>query len=234
MVKLMAKKILIVDDDEHIREVVQYALENAGFEVIEAGDGQRVLELVPLEAPDLIVLDITMPELDGLGVCRELRKTSDVPILFLSSRAEEVDRVVGLEIGGDDYVVKPFSPRELVARVQTILKRTQIQQRKATDKKWLTWGSVRLDVAGHRVFWRDRNVALTATEFAFLQTLLQGPERVHTREQLMDHAYDGHTIVSDRTIDSHVRHLRAKFAKAGADDIVETVHGVGYKLGPCR
>ena len=226
----MVKKILVVDDDAHIREVVQYALENAGFDVVEAGDGQRALELAALAAPDLIVLDITMPELDGLGVCRELRRSGDVPILFLSSRAEEVDRVVGLEIGGDDYVVKPFSPRELVARVQTILKRTQIQPRKATSREWLSWGSVRLDIAGHRVFWRDQSVTLTATEFAFLQTLLEGPERVHSREQLMDHAYDGHTIVSDRTIDSHVRHLRAKFAKVGAGDIVETVHGVGYKL----
>ena len=121
----MPKKILVVDDDAHIREVVRFALAKAGLEVIEAGDGQKALELFQRTKPNLIVLDITMPEMDGLAVCRVIRKTSDVPILFLSSRTDEVDRVVGLEVGGDDYVIKPFSPRELVARVQAILKRTR-------------------------------------------------------------------------------------------------------------
>ncbi|MBM4299085.1 MAG: response regulator transcription factor, partial [Deltaproteobacteria bacterium] len=161
----MPTKILVVDDDAHIREVVCFALSNAGLEVVEAGNGQKALELFQRAKPDLIVLDITMPELDGLAVCRELRKTSSVPILFLSSRTDEVDRVVGLEVGGDDYVVKPFSPRELVARVQAIMKRVRGQPVNAVDVKELTSSGVRLDLLGHGAYWKDKKVTLTATEF---------------------------------------------------------------------
>ena len=230
----MPIKILVVDDDAHIREVVRFALAKAGFEVIEAGDGQKALECFPRTKPDLIVLDITMPEMDGLAVCRELRKTSDVPILFLSSRTDEVDRVVGLEVGGDDYVIKPFSPRELVARVQAIVKRSRGKASGAAEAKELTSGAVRLDVLGHGSYWKDKKVVLTATEFSLLKTFLTAPERVYSRDQLMDQAYDGGVNVSDRTIDSHIRNLRAKYAKAGCKDLIETLHGVGYKLGSCR
>ena len=230
----MAKQILVVDDDRHIREVVQFALEKAGLDVIEAGDGQQALALFTKNQPALIVLDITMPEMDGLAVCREIRKSSDVPILFLSSRTDEVDRIVGLEIGGDDYVSKPFSPRELVARVQAILKRTSARQTPAGEIKELAHGAARVDVYGHGAYWKDKPVALTATEFAILKSLLGEPQRVFSRDRLMDAAYDGQVSVSDRTIDSHMRNLRAKYAKAGCKDLVETVHGVGYKLGSCR
>ena len=230
----MAKKILVVDDDAHIREVVRFALAKAGLEVIEAGDGHKALELFQRTKPDLIVLDITMPELDGLAVCREIRKSSDVPILFLSSRTDEVDRVVGLEVGADDYVIKPFSPRELVARVQAILKRTRGRPSDAAQVKELTCGSVRLDAFGHGSYWKDKKVALTATEFSLLKTFLSQPERVFSRDQLMDQAYDGGVNVSDRTIDSHVRNLRAKYAEAGCKDLIETLHGVGHKLGSCH
>ena len=230
----MAKQILVVDDDRHIREVVQFALEKAGLEVIEAGDGQQALTLFKKHAPALVVLDITMPEMDGLAACREIRKSSDVPILFLSSRTDEIDRVVGLEIGGDDYVSKPFSPRELVARVQAILKRTTIRQATVDEVKQLTHGAARIDLYGHAAYWKDKPISLTATEFAILKSLLREPQRVFSRDRLMDAAYDGQVSVSDRTIDSHMRNLRAKYAKAGCKDLVETVHGVGYKLGPCR
>jgi len=230
----MPIKILVVDDDAHIREVVRFTLAKAGLEVIEAGDGQKALDLFRRTNPDLIVLDITMPELDGLAVCREVRKTSDVPILFLSSRTDEVDRVVGLEVGGDDYVIKPFSPRELVARVQAILKRSRGKASGAAEAKELTSGAVRLDVLGHGSYWKDKKVVLTATEFSLLKTFLTAPERVYSRDQLMDQAYDGGVNVSDRTIDSHIRNLRAKYAKAGCKDLIETLHGVGYKLGSCR
>jgi len=230
----MAKKILVVDDDRHIREVVQFALEKAGLEVIEAGDGQQALALFKKSTPAMIVLDITMPEMDGLAVCREIRKSSDVPILFLSSRTDEVDRVVGLEIGGDDYVSKPFSPRELVARVQAILKRTSARHAPANEIKELTHGAARVDLYGHAAYWKDKPIALTATEFAILESLLREPQRVFSRQRLMDAAYNGQVSVSDRTIDSHMRNLRAKYAKAGCKDLIETVHGVGYKLGPCR
>jgi two-component system, OmpR family, response regulator len=230
----MTSKILVVDDDAHIRDVVQFALEKAGLEVIEAGDGRKALESFSRSKPDLVILDITMPEMDGLAVCREIRKSSDIPILFLSSRADEVDRVVGLEIGGDDYVTKPFSPRELVARVQVILKRARATPVVTTDVRELSRGAVRLDVQGHAAFWKDRKIQLTATEFAILRTFLRHPERVLSRDQLMEAAYDADISVSDRTIDSHIRRVRSKYAKGGCKEIIETVHGVGYKLGSCR
>ena len=157
-----------------------------------------------------------------------------MPILFLSSRTDEVDRVVGLEIGGDDYVSKPFSPRELVARVQAILKRTSARQTPAGEVKELAHGAARVDLYGHGAYWKDKPVSLTATEFAILESLLREPQRVFSRERLMDAAYNGQVSVSDRTIDSHMRNLRAKYAKAGCKDLIETVHGVGYKLGSCR
>ena len=230
----MAKKILVVDDDAHIREVVQYALEKAGFEVVEAGDGQEALRQFNKAAPDLIILDITMPELDGLAACREIRKSSEVPILFLSSRTDEVDRVVGLEIGGDDYVVKPFSPRELAARVQAILKRTRTPRLAVPEQDELSCASVRLDLRGHSAYWKDKQIALTATEFSILKTILGHPQQAFTRDQLMDAAYTNNVTVSDRTIDSHIRNLRAKYSRAGCKDLIETLHGVGYKLGSCR
>lgn len=230
----MQTKILVVDDDAHIREVLQFALEKAGLEAVEAGDGQRALDMFSRTKPDLIILDIAMPEMDGLAVCREIRKTSDVPILFLSSRTDELDRVVGLEIGGDDYVTKPFSPRELVARVQVILKRARPKPTGALDVKTLSHGFVRLDVQGHVAYWKDKKIQLTATEFSILKSLLRAPERVLSREQLMDAAYDPDVNVSDRTIDSHIRHVRGKYSKVGCKDIIETIHSVGYKLGSCR
>ena len=230
----MPGKILIVDDDAHIREVVQFALEKAGLEVIEAGDGQKALEVFAATTPDLIILDIAMPEMDGLAVCREIRKRSEVPILFLSSRTDEVDRVVGLEIGGDDYVTKPFSPRELVARVQTILKRARVKSGDGMEVRELRHGSVKLDLLGHAAFWKETKISLTATEFALLRRFLAVPGRVLSRDQLMDAAYDSKINVSDRTIDSHIRNVRGKYAKAGCKEIIETIHGVGYKLGSCR
>ena len=230
----MPRKRLVVDDDAHIREVVEFALEKAGFDAISAGNGQKALEVFAAGAPDLIVLDIAMPEMDGLAVCREIRRHSDVPILFLSSRTDEVDRVVGLEIGGDDYVTKPFSPRELVARVQTILKRAGARIENKLDAKELRHGSVTLNIAGHVAFWKDIKVPLTATEFTLLKKFLKAPERVLNREQLMDAAYEARISVSDRTIDSHIRNVRGKYAKAGCKEIIETIHGVGYKLGSCR
>jgi two-component system, OmpR family, response regulator len=233
-VESMPGKILIVDDDAHIREVVQFALENAGLEVIEAGDGQRALDLFTRTKPDLVILDIAMPEMDGLAVCREIRRQSEIPILFLSSRTDEIDRVVGLEIGGDDYVTKPFSPRELVARVQAILKRTRARIGVCPEVKELRHGMVRMDIPGHTTYWKEAKISLTPIEFALLKKFLVAPERVLSRDQLMEAAYAANINVSDRTIDSHIRHVRGKYAKAGCKAIIETVHGVGYKLGSCR
>ena len=175
-----------------------------------------------------------MPEMDGLEVCRELRKLSEVPILFLSSRDDEIDRILGLEIGGDDYVTKPFSPRELVARINAILKRTQHSPPKQTDDDAISRGKLQLISQQHKVSWDQQLISLTATEFAILLLLARSPNRVYNRDHIMQSAYDSNVYVSDRTIDSHIRHIRQKFAECGCTSIIETVHGVGYKLAPCQ
>ena len=229
----MSKTILIADDDPHIREVLTFALEKAGFRVEAAHHGKEALEKTAHHTFDLIVLDINMPEMDGLEVCKKLRKTSEIPILFLSSRDEEIDRIIGLEIGGDDYLTKPFSPRELVARVQAILKRTTPKPASAAAERWLQKGALKADTESYTAFWHNSAIALTATEFMLLITLLERPEKVFRREDLMDGAYQG-INVSDRTIDSHIHRIRQKFESIGAPTIIETVHSIGYKLGPCQ
>jgi two-component system OmpR family response regulator len=223
-------RVLIADDEPNIREVINFALERAGFATITARNGSEALQQVRRGPVDLIVLDIGMPEMDGLEVCRQIRKTSDVPILFLSARDEEIDRVLGLEIGGDDYVTKPFSARELVARINVILKRSRGGEKRAQA---LSHGTVRLDAARHAVWFGETTLTLTALEFEILTAFLGRPELVFNREQLMEAAYGGGTYVSDRTIDSHIRNLRAKFAEAGCTSVIETVHGVGFRLGTC-
>lgn len=229
----MQKTILIADDDPHIREVIQFALEKVGLRTLPASNGKQVLEQFTKSAPDLIVLDIGMPEMDGLEVCKTIRKTSDVPILFLSSRDEEVDRVVGLEIGGDDYVTKPFSPRELAARIHAILKRSSNKtESKSTNGKMLCKGLLELNQDNYTASWNGVAIELTAIEFNLLKVLLSHPEKVCTREEFMDKAYD-RVVVSDRTIDSHIRKIRSKFAQAGGENVIGTVHGIGYKLGTC-
>ena len=229
-------KILVVDDDPHIREVISFALEKANMAVSLANDGKQALESFTKSPVDLIVLDINMPEMDGLECCREIRKTSEVPILFLSSRDDEIDRILGLEIGGDDYVTKPFSPRELVARVNVILKRTLSKGNdQANDGEIkITHGRLQLDTEQHAIWWDETEVALTATEFAMLAQLLKQPKRVFSRDVIMDGAYQFNIHVSDRTIDSHIRHIRQKFTDAGCESIIETQHGVGYKLASCQ
>lgn len=228
------QKILIVDDDASIREVLSFALRKAGFEVAVASNGLQAMEQFEAHRPALIVLDILMPELDGTEVCRRIRASTQnplTPILFLSSRDDEIDRVVGLEIGGDDYVTKPFSPRELVARVRAILRRSENLPAPETPAT-RTHGRLALDADQFKAYWDAQEIVLTLTEFGILRTLIARPGKVCRREHLMDHAYELHKIVSDRTIDSHVRRVRAKFAALGAEPI-ETVHGIGYKLGPC-
>jgi two-component system OmpR family response regulator len=224
----MSSRILIVDDEPHIRDVITFALERAGMTVTSARDGTEALIAWRRHEPELIVLDIGMPERDGLDVCRTIRKTSDVPILFLSARDEEVDRVVGLEIGGDDYVSKPFSPRELVARVKAILKRTAGNAGNRPDV--LVRGLLRLDRTAHSATWNAAAVTLTALEFSVLSALMSRPDMVFSREQLIvaSHGRDMH--VSDRTVDSHVRNIRAKFIAVGGSNVIATVHGVGFRL----
>jgi two-component system, OmpR family, response regulator len=230
----MTKHILVADDDAHIREVISFALEKAGMKIMLAGDGREALAQFSETAHDLIVLDINMPELDGLEVCREIRKTSDVPILFLSSRDDEIDRILGLEIGGDDYVTKPFSPRELVARINVILKRRFNPAKATLPPAQVEHGKLLICPDQHIASWDGLAINLTVTEFAILTLLTNQPNRVFSRDSIMSKAYGHHVYVSDRTIDSHIRHIRQKFSEAGCPAIIETVHGVGYKLSSCQ
>lgn len=230
------KKILVVDDDPHIREVINFALEKADMSVSLANDGKQALQSLDKQTADLVVLDINMPEMDGLECCREIRKTSEVPILFLSSRDDEIDRILGLEIGGDDYVTKPFSPRELVARINVILKRIQGNSKPSSESEsaTLSHGKLLLDTEQHAIWWDKKSVALTATEFAMLAQFLKQPKRVFSRDAIMNGSYQYNIHVSDRTIDSHIRHIRHKFAELGCEKIIETQHGVGYRLSDCE
>jgi two-component system OmpR family response regulator len=231
----MAHSILVVDDDPHIRDVVRFAFEKTGMAISIAQDGKEALRQFDHNVHDLIVLDIGMPEMDGLEVCRQIRKTSDTPILFLSARDEEIDRILGLEIGGDDYVTKPFSPRELVARVNAILRRARNAPAPATTAaREMRQGGLTIDPDARAASFLGTPVSLTALEFAILRTLLARPGFVFTRELILDAAYAGNIHVADRTIDSHVRNIRAKMSAAGCESVIETVHGVGFKLGRCE
>lgn len=223
-------KILVVDDDPQLRSLVGLALDRAGFAVVTAADGQSALMQAARDLPDLIVLDQGLPELDGLEVCRRIRAKSDVPILFLTARDDELDRIIGLELGADDYVTKPFSPRELVARIKAILKRT----RGSMTASVLRHGRMTLEPTRHACTVDATEVPLTGTELAILKCLIQAPERVTTRPALVDQVWGAGSPVSDRTLDSHLRNLRAKLAGAGLSDAIDTLHGVGLRMGPCR
>ena len=229
-------RVLIADDEPNIREVISFALERAGFATLTARNGTEALQQVRRSPVDLVILDIGMPEMDGLEVCRQIRKSSNTPILFLSARDEEIDRVLGLEIGGDDYVTKPFSPRELVARVNAILRRakTPASAPETSGSKARSHGGLVLDPDARSVSFEGQALTLTALEFEILRTLLARPSFVFTRELILDSAYADNIHVADRTIDSHIRNIRAKFAAAGCDSVIDTVHGVGFRLGRCE
>ena len=207
---------------------MRFALEKAGYRVTEAADGTRAFELIAQHSFDLVVLDIVMPEDDGLTLCRKIRAQSRLPIIFVSSRDDELDRVLGLELGADDYLTKPFSPRELAARVAAVLRRTQPPAEPVAPRATLVRGPVVLDVVRHTCHVNGRELSLTVTEFELLRALLESPGRVLSRAQLVELAYGSGHYISDRTVDSHVRRLRAKLAEAAA--LIETVYGVGYRL----
>jgi len=230
----MSHRILIVDDDPHIRAVLSFALGKAGMQTAEAGDGESAIEAIAAQRPDLVVLDINMPKMSGLDVCRKLRTGDDLPILFLSSRDDEIDRVLGLELGGDDYVVKPFSPREVVARVSAILKRGGRALEAAGAQRPIGHGRLRLDPQSWEAHWDDAAVPVTVTEFQLLLLLASLPSKVFSRDSIIDRLHGPGFAITDRTIDSHIRNLRHKFAAAGGTDLIETRAGIGYRIGPCR
>lgn len=224
-------KILVVDDEKKIVSLVRAYLEREGYQVIEAGDGRQALEAFHRESPDLIVLDIMLPEMDGLEVSREIRRVSDVPIIMLTARNEDEDKLVGLGLGADDYMTKPFSPRELVARVRVVLRRARPANSSSPSAR-LVMGELALDEERFEAICHGHPLPLTLTEFRILSALARASGRVLSRTQLLDTAlgetYEGY----DRTIDAHIKNLRRKLAAIGAGEGcgIVTVHGVGYKL----
>ena len=224
------RTILVVDDEPKLVKVVRDYLEHDGYRVVSAGDGREALARYREARPDLVVLDLMLPELDGLEVCRRLRRDSNVPIIMLTARAEEVDELVGLELGADDYVTKPFSPRALLARVRSVLRRAN-----PTDdgEEAFSMGALRVDQARHEATWEEAPLSLTPTEFRLLSALARRPGRVFDRlmllERIQGEAYAGY----ERTVDAHVKNLRKKLARVGGDPAassIATVPGVGYKM----
>ncbi len=223
----MPKTILVVDDEPKIVGLCRDYLSAAGFEVITAEDGIKGLTLARRENPDLVVLDLMLPGMDGLDVCRELRKESNVPIIMLTARVEESDKLVGLELGADDYLTKPFSPRELVARVRTVLRRVG----GVTPSEVIRTEKIILDRTRYRAELPDREVTLTPTEFEILATLVSQPGRIFSRAQLLNAARGVSFESYERAIDSHIRNLRKKIEPSeGEPTHIITVHGVGYKF----
>jgi DNA-binding response OmpR family regulator len=222
------RTILVVEDEPRIAALVRDYLQQAGFAVLTAADGETGLVLARTRRPDAVILDLGLPGIDGLDVVRALRHDSPVPIVVLTARGDESDRVAGLELGADDYVVKPFSPKELVARVRAVLRRVDAATR-PTDR--LVVGDLEVDLARHRVVAAGRTVALTPTEFEILATLAREPGRVFTRGQLLDAVHGFSLETYERAIDGHVKNLRRKLEPdPGAPRYVRTVHGVGYAL----
>ena len=234
MTSARPRTVLLVDDDPHIRQVLSFAFAKAGMTTTEAADGEAALAQMADGWPDLVVLDINMPRMDGLDVCRRMRSAGNpVPILFLSSRDDEIDRVLGIELGADDYVVKPFSPREVVARAGAIMRRSASPPPAIVADGTLAHGQLALNTASWQAFWAGREVVLTVTEFSLLAALAHAPQRILSREALIDRLHGPGFAVTDRTIDSHIRNLRRKFAECGATDVIETRAGIGYRLGAC-
>ncbi len=226
---MAARKILVVDDEARLVDVLKAYLERDGYKVVTAFDGKQALFQARREKPDLILLDLMLPEVDGLDVCRTLRKESDVPIIMLTARSEETDKLIGLELGADDYVTKPFSPREVVARVRAVLRRTQSARDSSVET--ITIGDLVIDQARHEVRRGDEIISLTPTEFDLLWALANNKGRVLSRLQMMEKAlgesYEGY----ERTIDAHIKNLRRKIEPDPAHPrYVHTVFGVGYRV----
>lgn len=224
-----ARRILLVEDEKNIRDAVAAYLERAGYWVTPAADGQEAVDAFSLHHFDLVILDLMLPRLPGEKVCRIIRDTSDVPIIMLTAKGEVEDRIVGLELGADDYLIKPFSPRELVARVRALLRRAHIDSE--PQREVLDFGGLTIDLNGHKVLVNDEEVDLTASEFKLLTTLSRYPGRVYSRmelvEKVLGYDFEGY----ERTIDSHVKNLRAKIGDDPRNPRwIYTVHGVGYRF----
>lgn len=234
-------RVLLVEDEPAIADTLIYALETECFTVSHALTGADALAAAARESHDFAILDIGLPDMTGLDVCRRLRETTPIPVLFLTARDGELDRILGLELGGDDYVTKPFSPREIVARVRAILRRTGNAQRPSQpepEKSDMPGdpspASLRHDAAAMRIHYAGTTLDLTANEYKLLRVLMEKPGRVFTRDQLLDQAWQDPGAVTDRTVDAHIKSIRAKLraCRAGAENLIETRRGLGYSLAP--
>ncbi len=227
----MPHTVLIVEDDPHVVELVSLYLGQDGHRVLTAGDGQEGLRLARESHPDLIVLDLMLPALSGLEVCRLVREESSVPIIMLTARVEEEDRLAGLDLGADDYVSKPFSPRELAARVRAVLRRTA-QDELEQGPSELSWGPCRVNLRQRSAYLEETRLHLTPTEFRLLALLMGDPARTFTREQIIQRVFGYDFDGFDRTVDAHISSLRRKLEpEAGKSSYIQTVYGVGYKFG---
>jgi two-component system phosphate regulon response regulator PhoB len=226
--EMAATKILIVEDETAIREMIAFHLGRAGFVTFEAEDCKTARKLLVDEQPDLALIDWMLPDMSGLEMVRKLKRdrdNDDLAIIMLTARADEVDKVAGLEGGADDYITKPFSPRELVARIQAVLRRAA-----SVDGEVIEQGNILLDSAGHRVTANGNAVRLGPTEYRLLQFLISHPDRVYSREQLLDRVWGANVYVEERTVDVHVRRLRKALSPNGADKYIQTVRGAGYRF----
>jgi two-component system, OmpR family, response regulator len=224
--------ILLVDDEDSVQKLLAYPLEREGFRVLQARDGEEALERFASERVDLVVLDLMLPKLDGLEVCKRLRAESDVPIIMLTARDDELDKVLGLELGADDYITKPFSIREFRSRVRALLRRTaSARQAGAAEEDVISADGLRIDLARRSVKIQDQPIQLTYVEFELLRTLASNPGRVYSRRMLLEALWGGADYREPRTIDVHVRHLREKLEQDPAEpEYILTVRGVGYRF----
>jgi len=221
------RPILIVDDEENIVNLVRLYLTNEGYQVESARTGKEALDAVKKYNPQLVILDLMLPEMSGWDVCREIRKTSSLPILMLTARDADVDKIVGLELGADDYLTKPFNPRELVARVKAILRRSEA---KIEEEKIIVSGDLKINLESREVMVKEKRIDLRPKEFDLLKTLAQHPHRVFNREKLLELVWGYDFYGDSRTVDVHIQHLRNKLDEAGLEPLIQTVWGVGYKF----
>ncbi len=227
---MSGEKILVVDDEEHIVELIKFNLETNGFKVVFANNGIDALKLAKHEVPQLVLLDLMLPGMDGYDVCREIRRDqsiSTMPVIMITAKGEELDKILGLELGADDYITKPFSVRELVARVKAVLRRTRVQY---IDKTF-TFDNVNIDFQRHNIIKNDKKVELTLKEFELLQILVTNKGRVMTRDFLLDKVWGYEYVGETRTVDVHIRHLRQKIENDDKNPkYIETIRGIGYRF----
>lgn len=222
---MTAQTVLVVEDEIKIANIVREYLEDSGFKVHVIDNGLEVVDWVKQHTVDLVLLDVMLPGKDGLQICKDVRAFSQVPIIMLTAKVEEIDRILGLELGADDYVCKPFSPRELLARVKALLRRSTLQSEHLSDDGWL------MDEERYQVRYQGQTVGLSLVEFAILKLLSDSPGRIYSRTQLISSIYPDNRVVSDRTVDSHIKKLRHKLAEELTDkELIHSVYGVGYKF----